>query len=137
MLHESEAQMSLAAGRKLLIVDDEEKICRMLAQYFSLKGFEVRSVQRGDEAIALAAVFQPHIVLLDLLMPGLNGAETLKQLRQLSPAPRVVMMSAANHEDVGKGALTLGADFYLSKPLDLSKLDFLISGLCPGATSSS
>ena len=117
--------------RKLLIVDDEEKICALLSRYFSMKGYEVRTVYRGEEALALVNVFHPDVVLLDLLMPGMNGVETLKRLKQLSPAPRVIMLSAADHQEVAQGALKLGADYYVCKPPDLSELEHLVNGFWP------
>ena len=120
--------------RKLLIVDDEEKICRMLAQHFSFNGYEVRTVCRGEEALVLARIFHPHVVLLDLLMPGMNGVDTLKGLKQLIPPPKILMISAADHREVVHGALDLGADFYVCKPVDLSELDILVNGFCPPNT---
>lgn len=117
--------------RKLLIVDDEEKICALLAQYFSLKGFEVRTTPRGEEALALSHVFHPDVVLLDLLMPGMSGVDTLKALKQLTPTPKVIMLSAADHAGVIQGALQLGVDFYVCKPINLSELAHLVSGFCP------
>lgn len=121
--------------RKLLVVDDEEKICHLMREYFSQKGFEVRAVCRGDEAVALATVFQPDVVILDLLMPGLNGAETLKQLKSMQRIPKVIMFSAADHEDVSRGALALGADFYVCKPADLRQIEILINSVCPPSHS--
>ena len=119
------------ALRKLLIVDDEEKICRLLGEYFSLRGYDVRAVGRGDEAVALAAVFRPNVVLLDLLIPGMSALDTLKRLKQLTPAPKVLMLSGADHEEVARGALELGADFYVCKPPDLSQLEHLVNGVYP------
>ena len=117
--------------RRLLIVDDEQKICAMLAEHFSLKGYEVRMVGRGEEAVALAKAFNPHVVLLDLLMPGLSGADTLVELKRLTPAPRIMVISAADHEEVLDGLLEKGADFYVCKPLNLTELDHLVTGICP------
>ena len=121
-------------ARKLLIVDDEEKICRMLATHFSLRGYEVRTVLRGNEGVAIAHVFHPDVVLLDLLMPDMTGVETLKALKQLSPAPKVLILSAANDEQVARGALALGADFYVCKPPQLSELDHVLNGFLPPTT---
>lgn len=117
--------------RRLLIVDDEQKICAVLAEHFSLKGYEVRSVCRGEEAVLLAEAFHPHVVLLDLLMPGLSGADTLVQLKQSPAPPKVVIISAADHEDVVQGVLARGADFYVCKPLNLTELDHIVTGVCP------
>ena len=117
--------------RRLLIVDDEQKICAMLAEHFALKGFDVRAASRGDEAILLAQAFQPHVVLLDLLMPGMSGADALPHLKALTPPPKVLIVSAADHEDVIQGALARGADCYVCKPLNLEELDHLVTGVCP------
>ena len=117
--------------RRVLIVDDELKVCTLLGEFFSLKGYAVRTVCRGEEALALANIFHPHVVLLDLLMPGMNGIDTLKQLKRLTPIPKVFMLSAADHEEVAKGALQLGADFYICKPADLAQLEVLVNGICP------
>ena len=133
--HQAEGQPKIT--RKILIVDDEEKICQLLEQYFSFKGYEVRAVQRGEEALALANVFHPDVVLLDLLMPGMNGVDTLKALKQLRPPPKVLILSAADHEKVMEGALNLGADFYVCKPPHLSELERLINGFYPSSTSHS
>ena len=119
----------MTGSRKLLIVDDEPKLCRVLSQYFSLKGYEVRAVNRGEEALALVPVFQPHVVLLDLLMPGLSGIEVLRQLKQGHPATKVVMLSASDRDDVVRRTLTLGADAYVCKPADLVKLQQVLEGL--------
>lgn len=130
-MRQDHAQLQAETRRKLLVVDDEEKICQLLAQYFTLKGYEVRAVSRGEEAVALASIFHPHAVVLDLLMPGMSGVDTLKALKQLKPSPKVLMLSAADHEEVVKGALKLGADFYLCKPVKLSDLEHLLNGMCP------
>ncbi len=118
---------------KVLIIDDEQKICDMLNRYFALKGYDTRAANRGEEGVALAKIYQPDVVLLDLLMPGLNGVDTLKQLKQLQPAPRVIMVSAADHTDVAQGALKLGADAFVCKPPSLSELERLINGYWPSA----
>ena len=115
----------------MLICDDEPKICHVLSQYFTLKGYEVRAVNRGEEVLALVGVFQPNVVLLDLLMPGMTGVETLKDLKQHHPAIKVIMLSAADHQDVAQGAIQLGADSYVCKPANLPQLENLVNGFWP------
>lgn len=66
-----------ALQRRLLIVDDEPKICHVLREYFSRRAYDVRSVCSGEEALALISAFRPDVVLLDLLMPGISGIDTL------------------------------------------------------------
>lgn len=122
------------AARRLLICDDEPRICNVLTQYFTLKGYEVRSVNRGEEALALLDVFQPNVVLLDLLMPGMTGVDTLKNLKQRQPGIKVIMLSAADHQDVAQGAIQLGADSYMCKPASLPQLEHLVNGFWPADT---
>ena len=120
-----------SASRRLLICDDEQKICHILSQYFTLKGYEVRAVNRGEEALALVEVFRPNVVLLDLLMPGMTGVDTLKGLKQRHPHIKVIMLSAADHQDVAQGAIQLGADSYMCKPASLPQLEHLVNGFWP------
>ncbi|MBI3996418.1 MAG: response regulator [Candidatus Omnitrophica bacterium] len=119
------------AQRKILIVDDEPKICRTLAQHFVFNGYEVRNVLRGEEALSLLGAYHPDVVLLDILMPGIGGIETLKQLQHISPRPKIIILSAADHEEVIQGALQLGADFYMIKPVDFAELEHVINGFLP------
>ena len=118
---------------KLLVVDDDWKIGHLLEEYFVRRGYEVRAVQRGEEALRLADVFQPQVVVLDVLMPGLSGVDTLKRLKALPSAPRVIMLSVADDERVMQGALQLGADFYVCKPVNFADLERLVSGFFPPA----
>ena len=115
-----------ALPRTLLIVDDEEKICRVLAQYFSLKGYEVATVHGGEEALARVEASLPDAVLLDVFMPGLNGMETLKLLKQRYPHLRVVVVSAADRHEAERQALQLGADAYLCKPVVFGTLGEIV-----------
>ena len=117
--------------RKLLIVDDEQKICTLLSEYFRFKGYDIRSVNRGEEAIALVQAFRPDVILLDILMPGISGIDTLKRIKQIDPSIKVIMLSAADLEDVVQGALKLGADSYMCKPADLIQLEHLVEGFWP------
>lgn len=122
---------ALGAKCRLLVVDDEPRICQMLADYFALKGCEVRTVGTGDEGLALAGAFQPDVVLLDVLTPGLPWLETLHRFKVRQPSPRVIMISAVNHEDVVRVALEQGAECYVCKPVKLDELDHLVRGFVP------
>jgi len=135
-MEHSSANGHPAMRHRLLIVDDEAKICDLLSQYFSLRGYEVRTVRGGEEALVLAESFQPHAILLDLLMPGLGGVETLKRLKQVGRNAKILMLSSADHDDVVEGALALGADFYICKPPNLHELEQLINGFLPSSNST-
>jgi len=116
--------------RKVLIVDDEAKINYLLAEHFSLNGYDVRTARGGDEAIATAGDFQPQVVLLDLMMPGTSGVNALKQLKQVIPSSKILILSAIDNETIIKDTLRLGADFYVCKPLNFAELDHLVDRFC-------
>ena len=126
--------MALAeyGGRhRLLIVDDEPKVAETLVHAFTAKGYDAIAVGRGEDALALTDAFRPQTVLLDLLLPGMSGIDILKQLKQLSPVPRVIVVSGADLDEVVQGALRLGADAYVVKPVDIAKIEHLITGVWP------
>ncbi len=123
--------MERSGRHRLLIVDDEPKVCDMLVQLFTAKGYDALAVGRGEDALALTEAFHPQTVLLDLLMPGMSGIDTLRQLKQLVPPPRVIMLSGADLDEVVQGALQLGADAYVVKPVDVAKVEHLITGFWP------
>ncbi|MBI4598427.1 MAG: response regulator [Candidatus Omnitrophica bacterium] len=108
--------------RRMLIVDDEARICRVLAEYFSLKGYDVTTVNGGEEALARAETSLPDVVLLDLLMPGMSGLEALTILTRRYPTLPVIIVSAADQQDAAQQTLQLGAKAFLSKPVDFAAL---------------
>ena len=120
-----------AGKHRLLIVDDEPKVAEMLVHMFTAKGYDAIAVGRGEDALALTDAFRPQTVLLDLLLPGMSGIDILKQLKQLSPPPRVIVVSGADLDEVVQGALRLGADAYVVKPVDVAKIEQLITGVWP------
>ena len=114
--------MPSAPARRILIVDDEEKICRVLAEYFSLKGYQVTTALSGEAALNRCQTARPDIVLLDLLMPGLSGMDVLQRLKARDETLPVIIVSAADRQEAEQRALQLGANAYLSKPVDFSVL---------------
>lgn len=130
-MEQEAGQDGLPARRKILIVDDEPKICYALSEHFVFNGYEVRRVARGEEALALLPAYYPDVIILDILMPGMGGVETLKHLRHLRPKPKIVVLSVADHEEVVRGALQLGADFYLTKPVNFKTLTEVVNGFLP------
>src|SRR5438046_1918187 len=101
------------------IVDDDSAFANYLRTFLSLRGYETRSYSRGDELIA--AVKQgdpPDVVLLDVMMPGMNGIETLRALKAAKPDLQVVMLSGREHASTIVEAVRLGAADYVVKPDD-------------------
>lgn len=105
----------------MIVVDDEQDICETLADYFELQGFTVKMAANGQELKTLLQEFVPHIVLLDLNMPGEDGFTLTRFLRAHSSAGVIMVTAAAEQVDMIAG-LEMGADDYVSKPFDLRAL---------------
>ena len=102
---------------KILLVDDDVELTNLLAELLSLEGFDIHVVHNGQEALTELELQTYDIILLDIMMPVLNGIETLKQLRQKLTTP--VLMLSARDADIDRVlGLELGADDYLPKPFN-------------------
>jgi len=107
---------------KVLVVDDDPKAVELLVEFLSTKGYEVLTATSGEEALRRVKEDRPHLVLLDVEMPKMNGMETLRRIREIDPEMGVIMATGVNEEDVGRKALELGAFDYVVKPLDMEDL---------------
>jgi two-component system KDP operon response regulator KdpE len=106
---------------RILCVEDDQQMRTFLLNQLKARNFQVQAVRDGAQAIDIAAIFQPHIILLDLSLPSLDGLTFLRRLREWSSAP-VIVLSAHDEEPVKVRALDLGADDYLTKPFSLNEL---------------
>src|SRR5881227_906915 len=106
---------------RILCVEDDPQMRTFLLAQLKARGFQVQAVRDGAQAIDLAAIFQPQLVLLDLSLPTLDGLTFLRRLREWSHAP-VIVLSAHDEEPVKIKALDQGADDYLTKPFSLNEL---------------
>lgn len=106
---------------RILCVEDDAQMRNFLQAQLKVRGFQVQVVRDGAQAIDLAAIFQPQLVLLDLSLPSLDGLAFLRRLREWSSAP-VIVLSAHDEEPIKIKALDLGADDYLTKPFSLNEL---------------
>lgn len=111
---------------RILVVDDEIEACRTLKDFMVFKGYEVQTAQNGKEAIDKVKSFKPHIVLLDIIMPGMNGIEVLKEIKKIAPEAGVIMVSAVGEEETAQKTLELGAYDYILKPFDLNYLENVV-----------
>ena len=109
-----------ATTRRLLIVDDEQRICHVLEEFFSTRGLSVTSAYSGEEAMARLNEGPFDVVLIDILLPGIHGIEVLKRARQVSATVRVVMMTGLQDDELRAQAQAYGADAYITKPFDLT-----------------
>ncbi len=106
---------------RILCVEDDAQMRTFLQAQLKARNFQVQAVRDGAQAIDMAAIFQPQLVLLDLSLPTLDGLTFLRRLREWSNAP-VIILSAHDEEPVKVRALDLGADDYLTKPFSLNEL---------------
>ena len=111
---------------RVLVVDDEDEFREVLIEYLSGKGFEAREAGSGEEAVEQIAEFDPHIVLLDMMMAGMGGLEALREIKNLAPRACVIMVTAAHDLDAARGALARGAADYVTKPFPFRYLDAVL-----------
>lgn len=105
----------------ILVIDDEPQIVRALRTTLQASGYDVVSAGRGDEGLSLAAAEQPALIVLDLGLPDMDGAEVIRRLRSWSQVP-VIVLSVREEQDDKVGALDAGADDYVTKPFDVEEL---------------
>jgi CheY-like chemotaxis protein len=111
----------MSAG-KVLVVDDEPEVRLVLSEFLESRGFEVTAAASGAQALAMVDEIKPHVVLLDVTMPQMDGIETLKRLAALKPGLPIIMVTANADVDVTSKLLALGAADYIPKPFDLEYL---------------
>jgi DNA-binding response OmpR family regulator len=107
--------------RRLLVIDDDRKLCRLIAQYLGPLGYDVVTVHTGPEGVERAASESWQAVILDVMLPGLDGFEVLKQIRKTSDVP-VLMLTARGDEADRIVGLEIGADDYLPKTFSTREL---------------
>src|SRR5690348_6479912 len=111
----------------ILLVDDEPGMLRYIRTLLEVDEYKVETATTGEEALErVQKGLQPDLVLLDLLMPGIDGLQTLEQLRELRPGVKVVMLSCVNDTRKVVQAMRLGAHDYLTKPFQKAELDAVI-----------
>lgn len=108
-------------GKKILIVDDEERMRRVLTDYLRIKGYRTVEAADGAEALRLFAREAPDLVLLDVMMPVMDGWEVCRRLRQTSHVP-ILLLTARSEEEDELNGFALGADEYIAKPFSLKIL---------------
>jgi two-component system KDP operon response regulator KdpE len=113
--------MNTERRKRILVIDDEPQIVRALRVGLTAHGFEVQTAVNGEEALDLAATAPPDAVILDLGLPGLDGLEVCRTLREWSAAP-ILVLSARAAERQKVAALDLGADDYITKPFGMDEL---------------
>ncbi len=108
--------------KKVLIVDDEPDFCDALRDFLRIRGFEVAIAVSGEEALPAYMQEKPDVVLLDIQMPGMDGLETLRELKVLDQGANVIMVTAIENDEIVMWAMVEGALDYIIKPVDHDNL---------------
>jgi len=109
------------ATRKILLVDDEPSIQKMLVHALEREGFQVQAVGDGEAALESFGSFEPHLIILDIMLPKLDGTEVCRRIRSQSDVP-IIMLTARDDEIDRVVGLELGADDYVTKPFAVREL---------------
>ena len=107
--------------RTLLVVEDERPLAETLRFNLEMEGYRVRTAEDGIEGLSMARALQPDLVLLDLMLPRMDGLQVLRGIREHSQAPVLLLTARTSESDRVKG-LDLGADDYITKPFSLAEL---------------
>lgn len=124
---------------KLLIIDDEVATVTMLSTFLEITGHESVGAYNGDDGLVLAKLEKPELVILDLMMPDMDGFEVTQRIRNhpdLKTLPIIIISARTDQAAIDK-ALSLGANVYLTKPLNLPKLTSEIDRLLDGNNGTS
>ena len=111
----------MVSKQKILIVDDDNNIAELIALYLTKECFETKIVNDGEEALKEFVSFRPDLIILDLMLPGIDGYQVCREIRHTSDVP-IIMLSAKGETFDKVLGLELGADDYMIKPFDSKEL---------------
>ena len=109
-------------GTKLLVIDDEMNICELLKTYFENEGYDVKTACDGVEGVSYFKMYEPDLVLLDIMMPNKDGFQVCREIREISANKPIIFVSAKDDSFDKVLGLELGADDFVVKPFDLKEL---------------
>ena len=113
---------------KILVVDDEINICEIIRTYFEKEGYEVKTANDGVEGVSYFKMYDPDIVLLDVMMPKKDGWQVCREIREISQKP-IIMITAKDDTFDKVLGLELGADDFVVKPFDMKELSARIKAV--------
>src|ERR671932_803454 len=115
------AQSMQGTTRRILLVDDEPSIQKMLVHALEREGFQVHAVGDGEAALEAVGTYEPHLIILDIMLPKIDGSEVCRRIRVQSDIP-IIMLTAKDDEIDRVVGLELGADDYVTKPFAVREL---------------
>src|SRR5262245_9704367 len=104
---------------RLLIVDDDVSLGKHLQSFFERQKYKVELAHDGPEAVTKTGEFRPHLMFLDIGLPGMSGIDVLKTVKKKDPSVRVIMITGQTEDELMRQARILGADDYVTKPFTL------------------
>ena len=122
------------ANAKILVIDDEPSIVNLVTAYLKPEGYEIYTVSDGEAGLKAARAFKPDLIVLDVMLPGMDGIELLTRLRRESDV-YVIMLTARTEETDKIVGLTVGADDYVTKPFSPRVLIARVRSLLVGGAS--
>ena len=111
----------MSEKQKILIIDDDQDICELVAKYLTKESFEVRTINKGAESMPVCREFRPELIITELGLPDVNGFQICRQVREVSDIPIIILSSRTDTFDKVM-SLELGADDYIVKPFDPKEL---------------
>ena len=112
---------------RILVVDDEVEACKALEEFLTLKGHEVHTAHDGPTALNKVKALRFHLVLLDMIMPGMHGLKVLNEIKKIDPFVKIVMVTVVNEIKQARQTFNLGAYDYITKPVDFNILENLLT----------
>ena len=119
----SDEKETEAAKLRILAVDDDPEILAMLFDFFWVRGFELFIARDGGDAIEIAKLIQPDVILLDLKLRHIDGDKAIPHLRRAVPDAKIIVVSAYLNEDMREEVMGLGIDAFFEKPVSLFDLE--------------
>ena len=113
--------------QKILLIEDDQRLSELIKEFLQQNSFIVDIVNRGDRAQRQILNETPDLIILDIMLPGVHGVDILRQLKQLNPNIKAIMVTAVDDEAIAREAMAEGAVDYVTKPLDLNYLDTLVT----------
>jgi two-component system KDP operon response regulator KdpE len=119
---------------RILVVDDDPTLLRFFGEYLAGEGFQVLTAQRGEEALKILYNERPHLAVIDVMMPGMDGWELCARLREMASLPIILLTAKSTETDKLRG-FRLGIDDYVTKPFSLAEMTARIRAVLARAAS--